>query len=318
MQNPQEAELHSLVTEAYLSGAALHGDLNLSLEVFTRQLFLVVKKYLGESESLREALGFLDRLHKNDLYLALACAYGSEIGWNRLAANYRRCIRDVAASICRSGGQASELADGILGHLFLPGASGRSRIATYDGLSSLAAWLCAVVTNQAAKHRALKCNNLERLDELLEMTDWAPMQTVETQLRADRYALLIKDSFLEAWKSISDRERSLLSLRYELSMPGIEIARVLDVHPSTVTRRLQRTCEKLRAQIISTLASKHRLSPAAIEECVAEILENPCFSLSSLFKPEGPAPIQSVCSSSVINQPRQALTASGPFSGSVY
>lgn len=317
MQSPQESELHSLVTQAYLSGAALHGDLNLSLEVFTEQLFLVVKKHLGENVSLREALGFIDKLHKNDLYLALGCAYGSEIGWNRLAANYRRCIRDIAASVCRSGSQASELAGSILGHLFLPGASGRSRIATYDGLSSLAAWLCAVITNQAAKQRARKCNNLERLDELPEMTDWTHMHTVETELRANRYALPIQDAFL-AWKSVSDRERSLLALRYERSMHGIEIARVLDVHPSTVTRALQRTCGKLRAQIISTLASKHRLSPAAIKECVAEILENPCFSLSSLFKPEEHAPIQSACSASVINQPSRALTADSRFSDSAY
>jgi DNA-directed RNA polymerase specialized sigma subunit len=102
---------------------------------------------------------------------------------------------------------------------------------------------------------------------------------VENELRAGTYESLVKDSLVEASKSLGERERGMLALRYERALQRTEIARVARVHPSTVTRQLQHTRETIRESVISTLSSKHGLSLLAIEECVADILSNPAYSL---------------------------------------
>ena len=73
-------------------------------------------------------------------------------------------------------------------------------------------------------------------------------------------------------------------LRFDEGLGITEIARQLDLHASGVTRQLQHSCQKLRKRIISLLANKHRLGPAAIRECMADILEKPEHSIIVLIR----------------------------------
>lgn len=211
--------------------------------------------------------------------MSVACGEGADVAWDHFWAIYERRIWETANSVSRSRSEASDVADNILAHLYLPDRSGRSRIASFDGRCSLEAWLRCVINHKAIEDRELKWNSIERLDDLPEIADVAAIDKVENELQADTYESLINDSLLEAGRSISEREQLMLSLRFKRALRRTEIGQLTGVHPSTVTRQLQQTRETLRDRIISTLSSKHGLSAPAIDECAADILSNPAYSL---------------------------------------
>ncbi len=286
MDSPQEVALNSLAQQAYCEAFARHRDLDLNAERYANYLLFVTKKHLGASLSEVTALAFINRLHINDLYLSVACAKPSEAAWQRFTILYRVFIENVAVAVCSNADAAREVADSIPGHLFLPGASGRSRIASYEGRSSLAAWLSAVVNNKAIAEQR-RCKNLEQLENLPEIADYAVVHRIEAASRAGTFASLIRDSLIAAGNSLSERERSMLTLRYEDGLEGSEIAEILGVHPSTVGRHLQQIYEKLQARTVSTLASKHQLQRSAVQECLDDIRENLNYSILTWVKADG-------------------------------
>lgn len=272
-----------LIYRAYSDAYAHHGDLALTLEIYARHLDSIIDKHLGPASSTESADAFSNGLHTNDLYLAAACAQSGEAAWQRFHTLYYKHIQVVSRSACSTAEAARELAEELLGHLFMPDASGRSRMASYDGRSSLATWLSVIINHRAIKARQRKYNRMERLEDLPEMADTAVMQRIELELRADKYQSLITDSFTGASNGLSERERFILALRYKDGLQGTEIAGILGVHPSTVTRHLQQIYEKLRERVLTILAAKYRLLPSAIDECLADIIENPAYSVFSMI-----------------------------------
>ena len=284
MNSPQEVALNSLAQQAYCEAFARHGDLDLNAERYVTQVLFVTKKHLGASLSEGTAFAFINRLHTNDLYLSVACAKPSDLAWERFTLLYEAFIGKVARTVTSTDDAAHTIADRITGHLYLPDGSGRSRIGSYEGRSSLAAWLSAVINNAAIKEQSQR-NRLEQLESWHDVVDYAVPRTIDAALRAGNYASsLVLDSLGVAGESLSEQERFILALRYEDGLQGCEIAVILGVHPSTVTRRLQHIYDKLRGKTISTLESKHQLSQIAIKECVDDIRDNPTYSILSLLR----------------------------------
>jgi hypothetical protein len=96
----------------------------------------------GEDTLLR----FVDSLHVVDLYLACGCLLRTPAAWNRFTARFRDYITRLAAGVTASQDSSLELTDSIIIDLFLPDRSGRSRIGSYGGRSSLATWLRVLVS----------------------------------------------------------------------------------------------------------------------------------------------------------------------------
>ncbi|MEK6323898.1 MAG: sigma-70 family RNA polymerase sigma factor [Acidobacteriota bacterium] len=283
MESPMDVRLKPLVEQAYCSALACHGDLDLEPEQYTSHVLSVARKHLGSSVSHATAFAFINTLHTNDLYLSVACAKPSDVAWERFIVLYRAFIEKAASTVASTDDAAHAIADRITGHIFLPNGSGRSRIGSYEGRSSLATWLSAVINNAAIKEQN-RCNRLEQLEGSHDVVDYALPRTVDAALRARTYASLVLDSLAVAGESLSEQERFILALRYEDDLQGYEIAAILGIHPSTVTRRLQRVYDKLRAKTISNLESEHQLSQFAIEECVDDIRENPGYSVLSFLR----------------------------------
>jgi len=103
-------------------------------------------------------------------------------------------------------------------------------------------------------------------------------------LRGLRYEEMIEDSLRKSCNCLSDRERLLLLLRYDEELQVSQIARLLGVCPSTITRQLERVHGKLRENVVSALAANHNLQQAAIEECLTDLLDNPSHSILALIK----------------------------------
>jgi len=279
MTSPNELTFCSLAAQAYSDAYAAHGDLSLLPTVFESALHLVIRKHLGLNCSLTTKLNLVRTLHTNDLYLAVACAEQTEEGWRRFDVTYHKYIRRVALSVSRTNDAGRELAENLFADLFIPDRSGHSRIASFDGQQSLATWLGVVIRRRALNQSLLKWNRIECIDRLANLVDDAALSKVEDAITRNRHEVIVRDCFKLTIESLNDRERLMLFLRYQEGLRVLEVAEVLGVHPSGVTRQINHICLKLQKRITSLLVLKYHLGPASIRECVHDILENPAHSI---------------------------------------
>jgi RNA polymerase sigma-70 factor (ECF subfamily) len=268
----------------YQSGCYFHGDLQIISREFKAHLWAIIEKYLEENASDKNVIHVINSLHGNDLYLAFACAKHSPQAWDRFTNSYRRYICNLATFVSPVKSLAYELAENIFADLFLPDRSGRSRIASYDGRSSLATWLRVIICHRAINEHARKFNNMAQLDDQCEKADEEAVRSIEMALRSSRYRSLIRDSLEHACGELTDRERLLLLLRYEKGLHLGQIGCLFGRHQATITRQLGRVQAKIRQAFESTLIHKYKLGQAAIDECLSEIAENPAYSILALIK----------------------------------
>jgi len=196
------------------------------------------------------------------------------MAWERFSALYYAHMVKAARQVSTTRAAADELAESAAGHLFLPDASGRSRIASYNGMGPLSFWLAVVIKHLGIKERQRKCNNLERLEDAPNQARLTTTADMESALRANRYSPIISKVLANFGSSLSERERFVLRLRYGQQLSASQIARMLEVNRSSITRQLERTCEKLRKEVTSMLGRENGLNAAAIEECLQEMSEN--------------------------------------------
>ena len=284
MSRSAKPRLEELFEQAYCDGYEFHGELGLEAEVFAGYLTAIAEKHLGPGVPRAVTLSFVDSLHICDVYLAAACAQHSPAAWSRFMRLYQKYLNDIALPVSPSSDAAHELADSVLVEMFLPDRSGHSRIASYHGRSSLATWLRVIVCHRASNERERKDNSLERIESMPAVAVTQGVRNMEAVLRSLRYDEMIEDSLRKSCNCLTDRERLLLLLRYDEELQVSQIARLLGVCPSTVTRQLERVQGKLRENVVSTLAAKHNLQQAAIEECLTDLLDNPSHSILALIK----------------------------------
>ena len=162
--------------------------------------------------------------------------------------------------------------------------SGQSRIASFDGRQSLPTWLRVIITRRAMNLSSLKWKSFERLDCSEHLADRASTNSMDATLRRNRYEEMADSCLQEAMGCLTERERVIIHFRYDESLRIVEIARGLSLHPTSVARNLEAAHLKIRKKMISILALKYHLGPAAINECIAELLENPSHSPLMLLK----------------------------------
>src|SRR5215472_13648225 len=292
---PPSLELESIITAAYYDGCTRFGDLGLDLQIYSFRIHSIVRKHLGGAPAEKAAIEFVKNLHGGDLYLATACAQHSpgmmngdstpseqaSIAWRTLEKTYKGFICDLVRFFYSTSFAAQDLADSVLADLFLPDRSGSSRIASYDGRSSLSTWLRVVVCNRAINAR--RCSaSVKSTDIQVEIPDEPALQNIELTFRAQRYGSALWDSLKSACRALTPRERLILLWRYEDGLQLGHIARLLGIHQSNVTRQLERMQGKLRDEVVAILSQKHGLSRYAIQECIQDVVENPRHKVSIL------------------------------------
>lgn len=284
MRSHSTSRVCTAIARAYDEGRVAHSEVLLRQEYFESHVIWVTKKNLGSDASSSGATTFIKTLHTNDLYLALACADNAEKAWDRFNALYRKYIDDLAGFATMTN-SAADLADSVLADLFLPDHSGQSRIASYQGRSSLATWLRVIICHRASNERERRCNNAEDLEAIQEIADEGALSKMDALLRSSRYGRVIRESLRYSCQCLSERERLILLLRYDEGLQLGQIGRIMGVHQSTITRQIESACKKLRDAVFANLLTEHKLDRAAIDECKADILENPCYSILSLIEP---------------------------------
>lgn len=78
---------------------------------------------------------------------------------------------------------------------------------------------------------------------------------------------------------LTNRERYILLRIYGESRTAREVAAMLRLDPSRVTQLLGQIRRKIRSEAGRMLVEEHSLSREAVDECLAEIVANPEYSL---------------------------------------
>jgi RNA polymerase sigma-70 factor (ECF subfamily) len=231
-----------------------------------------------------EVVEFVRLLQTTDLYLSVACAQGSDAAWRRFQTIYQRRIYETALFLCQQRSAADELANSLMGHLFIKDSSGGHRIASYDGQVALTTWLWAVMAHKALDERDRKCHQVEQLESLPDIADPKSQGKLEIVLRASRYSTKILAACKGAVIVLTPQERLFLLLHYQEALHLAEIAEMYRMSKSNVSYHLKQARQKLGQRIMAILREQYGLNETALEECKEELLETPTYSLLTLLQ----------------------------------
>jgi RNA polymerase sigma-70 factor (ECF subfamily) len=257
------AEMQRLAAELHAkSGGATFGISASDLAVVLGE---VSQKYLGTASST-QVREFCLSLKIEELVLARACAAGNERAWEVFMARYREKLYEVGLQITREESAGRELSDSLYADLY--GTGGRdgvrfSKLASYTGRGSLEGWLRTVMAQEHV-NRYRRQKRLVSLDEETEEgTQYAaptptPVPTVDPRLES---------ATDEALAVLSAEERFMLAAYYLDGRTLAEVARILSVHESTISRKLDKLAKSLRKQILAALG-RRGLSRRQAEEAL--------------------------------------------------
>jgi RNA polymerase sigma-70 factor (ECF subfamily) len=238
--------------------------IGLTREHFSTILCEVGTKHGASSEG--EARTFFLSLRIDELALARACAAGENSAWEIFLTKFREKLYLSALRIAREDSAARDLADTLYADLY--GTTTRegkrvSKLASYTGRGSLEGWLRTVLAQEYV-NRYRRTKRLVSLEE--ESEDGVQFRAPEPEpvtTADDRLARATDD----ALAALPAEDRMVLSAYYLDGRTLAEIARMLGVHESTISRKLDKLAKSLRKQIIAGL-TKGGMSRREAEEAL--------------------------------------------------
>jgi RNA polymerase sigma-70 factor (ECF subfamily) len=262
-----------LLAELHAKGG---GDsIEMTRETFAVILCEVGSKHTTAAASDHEIRTFLLSLRVDELALARACAAGSNSAWEVFLTRYREKLYQSALRIAREDSAARDLADTLYADLY--GTNTRegqrvSKLSSYTGRGSLEGWLRTVLAQEYV-NRYRKTKRLVSLDEESEegvqfrAPEAEPTSTTPSDVR-------LTQATDEALASLSAEDRLVLSAYYLDERTLAEIARMLGVHESTISRKIDKLAKALRKQILASLGRRgmsRRQAEEAIEVDVRDL-----------------------------------------------
>jgi RNA polymerase sigma-70 factor, ECF subfamily len=271
-EEPGSPEYPPYFAELYArSGGQKFG---LSLRDFALVLQDVSGRYLPPHPSPAEAAELHRSLRLEELVLARACARGNECAWECFLNQYRSKLFGAAAAIAKEESAARELADGLYGDLFgiRQGEGGErvSKLSFYTGRGSLEGWLRTVLAQEYVnRHRSRR--RLVSFEERSEQGAQFEGKS-ETVTAVD---VRLEQAVDGALAETPAEERLLLAWWYLDGRTLAEIARMLGVHESTISRRMDKIMGSLRKRVLRGLRERGmdgRAAEEAMEVDVRDLL----------------------------------------------
>jgi RNA polymerase sigma-70 factor, ECF subfamily len=205
-----------------------------------------------------------------DLALASACAEGDDPAWERFVRDYRPVLYRAADAL-DSTGRARELADALYADLYGlkdRGGERQSLFRYYQGRSSLATWLRAVLA-QRYVDRVRADRRLDPLPEDAEVV--SPARTPEPD-RTD-HAARFERALGETLSALDARDRLRLACYYAQELTLAQTGRVLRESEATASRQLARTRRAIREGVEHRLRADG-LGNAQIAQCFAAVTDD--------------------------------------------
>src|SRR5882757_2029197 len=246
---PAEASALSLRVLFEKSGGERYG---LTLQAFVVVLEQVAVKYVPQA-SPQQKLEFWRDLKLEELALARACAAGHDSAWQAFLTRFREKLYDIARAITKEDSSARDLADSLYADLY--GTSERdgqrvSRLNLYMGRGSLEGWLRTVMVQEFV-NRYRKTKRLVSLEEETEAgVQFVSGEAFAPQSQADSRLDQATD---EALSRLAPDDRLILAAYYLDNRTLTDIGRLVGVHESTISRRMEKLLKTLRKQVLAGL-----------------------------------------------------------------
>jgi len=232
----------------------------------------IAKKYAAEA-GLAELREFCASLKMEELVLARACASGNERAWEVFLLRYREKLYEIGLSIAREESAARELSDSLYADLY--GTTIRegkriSKLSSYTGRGSLEGWLRTVMAQEHVNRYRRQKRNVSLEEESEDGVQFAspdPEPTVNLDPR-------LESATEEALDALPSEDRFVLAAYYLDGRTLAEIARLLRVHESTISRKLDKLSKSLRKNILAGLGRRgmsRRQAEEALEVDVRDL-----------------------------------------------
>src|SRR5579871_1999857 len=271
--------------------AELHAKAGCEKVGLTRETFAVILCEIGSKQTTTseiELRTFFLSLRVDELALARACAAGNNSAWEVFLTRYREKLYLSALRIAREDSAARELADTLYADLY--GTNTRdgqrvSKLASYTGRGSLEGWLRTVLAQEYV-NRYRRTKRLVSLEE--ESEEGVQFQAPDPEPVAPSDNRL-SEATDEALAYLSGEDRMILSSYYLDGRTLAEIARLLGVHESTISRKLDKLAKSLRKQIVGGLA-RRGMSRRQAEEALEIDVRDLQVDIRRSLAQESPAP----------------------------
>lgn len=263
---PVEGTVTTLLVLFERSGGERYG---LTLQAFEVVLEQVARKYVPEATP-QQKLEFWRDLKLEELALARACAAGHDAAWQAFLTRFREKLYDIARGITKEDSSGRDLADSLYADLY--GTSERegrrvSRLNFYMGRGSLEGWLRTVLAQEFV-NRYRKTKRLVSLEEQAEegvqftAGPAGPPSPLDSRLSA---------ALDEALGQLSSEDRLVLASYYLDDRTLTEIGKMVGVHESTISRRLEKMLKGLKKQVIAGLVARGMNRSQAEEALEADV-----------------------------------------------
>jgi RNA polymerase sigma-70 factor, ECF subfamily len=266
-----QSVVNDLLAELHTRAAC--ESVGLTRESFAAMLCEIGTKHTAGGASETEIRTFFLSLRVDELALARACAAGNNSAWEIFLTRFRAKLYQTALRIAREDSAAKELADTLYADLY--GMNTRdgmrvSKLASYTGRGSLEGWLRTVLAQEYV-NRYRRTKRLVSLDEESEDGVQFRAPDPEPTRSADPRLAQATDEVLA---SLCREDRMVLSAYYLDGRTLAEIARMLGVHESTISRKLDKLAKALRKQILAGLGRRgmsRRQAEEALEMDVRDV-----------------------------------------------
>lgn len=280
-----QSVVNDLLAELYAKAAC--DKIGLTRQSFTEILLEVGAKYAA-SVSEPELRTFFVSLRVDELALARACAAGHNSAWEIFLTRFREKLYLSALRIAREDSAARELADTLYADLY--GTTTRqgqrvSKLASYTGRGSLEGWLRTVLAQEYV-NRYRRTKRLVSLDEESEEGIQFRAPEPETTAPVDNRLARATD---EALGLLAAEDRIVLSAYYLDGRTLADIARMLGVHESTISRKIDKLAKSLRKQILAAL-TRGGMSRRQAEEALQVDVRDLQVDIRRSLAQEAPAP----------------------------
>jgi RNA polymerase sigma-70 factor len=285
-------------------------------DCFVDSLKRTIEKYLVHASSdpltQKDISEFLSQIQADDLFMAIACAKGSERGWWEFDQQHRSYMERVARHLAKTDVDAQEVIDQVYVELYgtkVVDGERQSKFATYSGRGSLRGWLRTVIWHSIVDlHRS--AHDEVSLDEMTENVGEGAAQAgfaeqptggedaMIEHLARERYRKATLDAIGHAFSSLEAHEKLLLLYYHREGMKLREIARLVEnessplrgwfqrksalrasdptmrIHESTIMRWLEKSYARVLEIFRSELSEKHGLKQEEVEICMDLALQD--------------------------------------------
>jgi RNA polymerase sigma-70 factor, ECF subfamily len=230
-----------------------------------------------------EAVDALLKIHATDLYLACGCALGLDAARCQFAEKYLSRIDSYLKRFQDSAIRPDDVRREVEDTLLFGRKDSRARIGQYSGRGPLENFVATAARNAALTLlRAQKHGASDEFNALASQLV-SPPEGSESFVAA-RYEAVVRDALRDALVRLDRRQRTIVRLHLVQGVSQTQIARMLKVNQSTVSRSLDQAVQEIYRQIRSRLRELEGMNESEMQSIIRDVRSRIDLSLSRILR----------------------------------